>query len=70
MSKRKSGVAGEEQRARYVAQLSREKPQLVKLNIGGTRYTTTKATLTRLEDSFFKALLVRPPPPHPPPQPR
>lgn len=57
-SKRPQSGAGLEQRARYVAQLCQEKPELVKLNIGGTRYTTTKATLTRLEDSFFKALLV------------
>ncbi|ELR24748.1 K+ channel tetramerization subfamily protein [Acanthamoeba castellanii str. Neff] len=56
-SKRPQSGAGLEQRARYVAQLCQEKPELVKLNIGGTRYTTTKATLTRLEDSFFKALL-------------
>ncbi len=36
----------------------KEKMELVKLNIGGWRYTTTKATLTRFPASFFTALLV------------
>ena len=35
-----------------------EKLELIKLNIGGCRYTTTKHTLTRIPGSFFSALLV------------
>jgi WD40 repeat protein len=45
-----------ELRERYKQQ-QKEKMELVKLNIGGWRYTTTKATLTRISSSFFNALM-------------
>ena len=33
--------------------LARSSPDIVQLNVGGTRFTTSRQTLTQLQDTFF-----------------
>jgi len=37
--------------------LARSSPDIVQLNVGGTRFTTSRQTLTQLQDTFFSGLL-------------